>query len=529
VAHGDFFSDADGLETNVGFSGWPLRTRLVFPVAGCAWAPGFSIVLVPPVTLVFGAFVGAAGVCLAVSWMACGAFAIVLGSSGRGASFSAAAPEDFVPSIHCTVSGAQSSSSSSISAHFASFPASSACSRVARWIPYCCFSSSSVNCFGGGGGTGWFLFHTLLASGPEPAPLTFPSARGALPEPDLATRRGFAVRTVAEVAGAASAALSPGRAAGVVTADFRKFFVTETDLNVDGFFIELLRTWFASRFDWSTLPGRLMSVSEPPLASAMACSPESPLRYGFPVSGSGALAGFCSSACCVCQSRPARACLSTIRTSAAAPGVFSATCTLSGAAVSAEVASVASVAVELGSEMVESVVAGPEGSSPWAAGVLVVDAVSSMGAGRPTDCASFTTSLVTCSAITVSGTAVAKESTSDSCSVSTERGVTGVTGVERCASSPAELSSLMRALQARKSRGYSPSVRCYKSPRGWSGRFRRNVVCVCRGLARRVRRCRLRGGRAEVSRQARVGVGRAGGTERRGASSGRVSGVMAAL
>lgn len=55
------------------------------------------------------------------------------------------------------------------------------------------------------------------------------------------------------------------------------------------------------------------------------------------------------------------------------------------------------------------VVAGPEGCSPLAAEELVVDALSSMGAGRPTDCASFTTSLVTCSAITVFGTAADEE------------------------------------------------------------------------------------------------------------------------
>jgi hypothetical protein len=73
--------------------------------------------------------------------------------------------------------------------------------------------------------------------------------------------------------------------------------------------------------------------------------------------------------------------------------------------------------LEDGSEVVEFVDAWPAGSSPWAAGVLVVDAVSSMGAGRPTDCASFTTSLVTCSAITVSGTVAATDSLSGLCSV----------------------------------------------------------------------------------------------------------------
>jgi hypothetical protein len=107
------------------------------------------------------------------------------------------------------------------------------------------------------------------------------------------------VSTIAAVAGAVGAALSPGRAVGVDTEDFKKFFVTETDLNVDGFFIEFVRTWFGSRFDWSTLPGRLMSVSEPPLASAMACSPESPLRKGFSGSWSDALPCFWLLVVCV--------------------------------------------------------------------------------------------------------------------------------------------------------------------------------------------------------------------------------------
>lgn len=50
---------------------------------------------------------------------------------------------------------------------------------------------------------------------------------------------------------------------------------------------------------------------------------------------------------------------------------------------------------------------GPEGASPSPAELLVVDAVSSMGAGPPTDCASFTTSRVICSAITMCRSVVA--------------------------------------------------------------------------------------------------------------------------
>lgn len=166
-------------------------------------------------------------------------------------------------------------------------------------MPYCCLSSSSVYCFGGGGGTGWFLFHTLLASGPAPAPFIFPSVRGAFVVPDLATRRGFAVNND-DVAGCtAGAALRPGDAAGVEAADFaRKLFVTETDLKAAGFFIELVRTCPISCFDGSTLPGRLMSVSEPLTASPLTCrdsapecSPESPFCKASPVSLSAELGG----------------------------------------------------------------------------------------------------------------------------------------------------------------------------------------------------------------------------------------------
>lgn len=71
--------------------------------------------------------------------------------------------------------------------------------------------------------------------------------------------------------------------------------------------------------------------------------------------------------------------------------------------------------VEGASDGVGLVVAVPEGGSPLTAGSLVVDADSSMGAERPTDCASFTTSLATCSAITVSGTAVAQDPMSELC------------------------------------------------------------------------------------------------------------------
>ena len=73
------------------------------------------------------------------------------GSGASGAS-SACGSVIFVPSVHSIDSGAQSSSSSSISAQFACFPGSSDCSLVAKCIPYRCLSSSSVNLFGSGGG-----------------------------------------------------------------------------------------------------------------------------------------------------------------------------------------------------------------------------------------------------------------------------------------------------------------------------------------------------------------------------------------
>lgn len=129
-----------------------------------------------------------------------------------------------------------------------------------------------MNCFGGAGGTGWFLFHTLLASGPEPAPLSFPSVRGVLLPPDFATRRGRAVCTVDAATELDKGILSPGRGTGAATADFaRKFFVTDTDLNAAGFLtVELVRKCAPGGLVGSTLPGRLMSVSDPTLPSPIA-------------------------------------------------------------------------------------------------------------------------------------------------------------------------------------------------------------------------------------------------------------------
>jgi hypothetical protein len=74
------------------------------------------------------------------------------------------------------------------------------------------------------------------------------------------------------------------------------------------------------------------------------------------------------------------------------------------------------VEAEEASEDLLFVVAGLEGCSPLAAEELVVDAVPSMGAEGPTDCASFTTSLVTCSAITIFGTVAVEELLLEWCS-----------------------------------------------------------------------------------------------------------------
>lgn len=260
--------------------------------------------------------------------------------------------------------------------------------------------------------------------------------------PDLATRRGFAVSNDEALGCTAGAALSPGRATGVETADLaRKFLVTDTDLKVEGFFTdELVRIWPASCFNGSTLPGRLMSVSEPPLASATAwdsvaeCSPESPLARGSRFSCADALDCLCSFEIYVSQLDKSTFVMSQLTVEAGPPAV-SDTCALSAGAACARFA-FASVEVEEALGVVCFVVAVPEGGSPLTAGELVVDAVSSMGARRPIDCASFTTSLATCSAITVSGTVEAQDAMSDPCSISLK--VPEGRGDDCCESSPAE-------------------------------------------------------------------------------------------
>ena len=92
--------------------------------------------------------------------------------------------------------------------------------------------------------------------------------------------------------------------------------------------------------------------------------------------------------------------------------------------------------------------------APLTAGMLVVVAVSPMGAGRPIDCASFTTSLVACSAITVSETVVAQDSLSDSCAeLGKDDGVSGDECCECCEPRPVERPcSAIRDAGTRKSR-----------------------------------------------------------------------------
>jgi hypothetical protein len=126
----------------------------------------------------------------------------------------------------------------------------------------------------------------------------------------------------------------------------------------------------------------------------------------------------------------------------------------------------------------ESCVFGPEGASPLPAESLVVDAVSSMGAGPPTDCASFTTSRVICSAITICRAVVAAEgSLSEGRSLQGEEEEDNMGGIRRGRVRPA-----VHVEQVEK---YSPSVRCKASPRGVSWRFRRNDDCCAPGAARR--------------------------------------------
>lgn len=144
-AHGDLtgVGGPGGFATRVGFSLAPFSTRPARP---------------EPNTL--GFTVGEAE-----AWVGAGDFGFAAskpftsrnagdgdGSGAGGGASSACGRVIFVPSVHSIDSGAQSSSSSSMSAQFACLPGSSDCSLVAKCIPYRCFSSSSVNRLGSGGG-----------------------------------------------------------------------------------------------------------------------------------------------------------------------------------------------------------------------------------------------------------------------------------------------------------------------------------------------------------------------------------------
>ena len=280
-AHGDLTgAGAAGFATNVGLSEGVFRTSP--PDLGCAAERGFNTVAFGPTVVV--------GICCAdildLFSSACRSFAIKAAacSSARMAAESFCDSVILVPSFHSIVSGAQSSSSSSISAHLDSLPSPSACNRVARCIPYCCLSSSSVKCFCAGWGAAtnririgeWagypgyilplFLFHTCIGSGPD-APCLVPKYEGLgadtlFPLAVLATSRGRGAggRVLPVIAGfvaltisfhfldleSSVSPLSPlvlaADAVGV-PAFARKFFVTDTALNVAGFLTELDRAW----------------------------------------------------------------------------------------------------------------------------------------------------------------------------------------------------------------------------------------------------------------------------------------------
>lgn len=137
-----------GFDTNVGFSDGVFKTRP--PGFGRAADRGFNTVAFGPAVVVGFCCVG--GLDLFSSSMRAFSAAAAASSSASTAAASFEVRVILVPSFHSIVSGAQSSSSSSMSAHFASLPSPSACSLVARCMPYCCLSSSSVKCLGVGCG-----------------------------------------------------------------------------------------------------------------------------------------------------------------------------------------------------------------------------------------------------------------------------------------------------------------------------------------------------------------------------------------
>lgn len=128
AAHGDFVGVAvEFFAFNEGFSeDDPPAAAPLCCLACCAAIPGFNMVLGGPLSL--GFFTAKPGLAFSAGFEGCGVdgFGSCAGGSSAGVNV------DFVPSIHTTASGAQSSSSSSMSAHFDSLLFSSDCNRVAK-------------------------------------------------------------------------------------------------------------------------------------------------------------------------------------------------------------------------------------------------------------------------------------------------------------------------------------------------------------------------------------------------------------
>jgi hypothetical protein len=128
AAHGDLDGAGAGAvfeERSEGFSEGLLACKLVAFCACClsALAPSFKTTALGPTELIncgAGAFEEATGLGFSAVSTGVAGFCATSGTTSTGVNVL------FVPSFHSMVSGAQSSSSSSMSAHFASFPSPSA-------------------------------------------------------------------------------------------------------------------------------------------------------------------------------------------------------------------------------------------------------------------------------------------------------------------------------------------------------------------------------------------------------------------
>lgn len=153
-AQGDFagVDNAGALATKVGFSGAPLRTKLLPEAMRLGLTDGEALALsvATPGTGDLGCSLSGAGM------VEGGTGTFAMGAAGVG---TAGANEGvgwfskviLVPSVHVIASGAHSSSSSS-SAQFDCPRSSSGRKRSAMWIPY--FFNSSSEYFFGSSGTG---------------------------------------------------------------------------------------------------------------------------------------------------------------------------------------------------------------------------------------------------------------------------------------------------------------------------------------------------------------------------------------